>query len=307
MSQHRTLRSNSSTDSENVAQLSDINKVSSATNNFNNNSGENNNNINLSNLNAALQKLKTELTSVFKEDLNAHTSTLKTIIDRQAKEIDIMKDTITAQNAIIEQLTNRNATTERSLETLKNEVEKIANKMNLENQVETKTGEKGSTGNKTFASLFKSKTNNEAVHLKALNNEKSAQEHKAKNIIVSGIPTSNKSDSETIKQLATDLKIEIPSAVNISTRRIGKEKHLVCATTTTELQKQFIKQAKNLRKMPKWNNIYINPDLTIAQLEEQYLLRKLLREKKKEEPDKEWVIKNGTVKIKTKNFSQSAD
>lgn len=302
----RTLRSSNSIDTDNVATSNENDNVSPATTSSNNNC-ENHIITNLSSntLNAALEKLKTELTSIFKEDLKAQTNTLKAIIDRQAEEIDILKDTITAQNTIIEQLTNRNATTEKSLEILKNEVKEITNKPNLENQDGTSIDVGNRTGNKSYASLFKSKTTNEAVYLKALNNEKSAQEHKAKNIIVSGILTTNKSDPEIIKQLALDLKIEIPSTVNISTRRIGKEKHLVCATTTVEIQKQFIKQAKNLRKLSEWNNVYINPDLTIAQLEEQYLLRKLLRDKKNEEPDKDWIIKNGAVKTRTSHASQS--
>lgn len=140
---------------------------------------------------------------------------------------------------------------------------------------------------------------NEATVLRALNQEKEDQEAKRKNVVIKGltIPSTSSNDLNTVTEIISDLNCNIGS-ISPTIKRTGKNNDLLIVTLTEEKSSYLIRNAKNLRNFEKWSNVFLNPDLTRAQSETQYLLRQALKEKKKSEPDKTWIIKNNKIQAK---------
>ena len=139
---------------------------------------------------------------------------------------------------------------------------------------------------------------NEATALTALNHEKEIQATKRKNVAIKGLPPSTSTDDlKSVAEIINDLNCNIGSTTP-KIRRTGKHNDLLIVTLTEKLSSQLIKRAKNLRNFEKWNGIFLNPDLTKAQMETQYLLRQALRQKKESEPNETWIIKNNKIQAK---------
>lgn len=158
----------------------------------------------------------------------------------------------------------------------------------------------------TYASLFKTEACKAKI-LNSLNRERLSQESKKSNIIISGLTLPDNPDDtaqlqivdqETIKEIAKDLDIDL-STTNFTTRRFGKindeNKQKVLVKLNAEKRKVLLNKARSLRTKLRWENVFINPDLTKAQEEAQYLLRRELREKRQLEPTKRWVINRGQI------------
>lgn len=207
------------------------------------------------------------------------------------EDLETLKQLVNEHNKKIELLINEN-------KDLKNEIRELnlkINKTNHENEAKCIP--------KSFASLFTQSTSSvtKSTILKSLNQEKNDQAKRQNNLIVSGIPIakSEQNDLQVINELMKDLDIPQPRE-EIITQRFGKHNETtnskkIKITLPQETRQQLIKKAKDLRMLPRWNNIYINFDLTPAQQEEQYNLRCELRNNILKEPNKRWIIKNGVV------------
>lgn len=152
---------------------------------------------------------------------------------------------------------------------------------------------------------------NSASILNSLNIEKKIQEGRKNNVVISGVPISESEpkidDQEIVKEIICTINSDITD-VTFLTRRVGKItsskfQKIVVTFSKQETRDEIIQKANTLRKNSKWNNIYINPDLTQAQAETQYNLRCALRNKIKEEPLKIWTIYREQIIEKSKKLS----
>lgn len=153
----------------------------------------------------------------------------------------------------------------------------------------------------TYASFFKDEAS-KATLLTSLNNETKQQDLKKSNIVLTGVPlpaaNNPNTDSNIFQELATDLECDLTN-IQFSTKRVGKINEQNCQKIiikiTPEKRAELVRKSKQLRDLDKWNNVYLNPDLTKAQQEAQYLLRCELRNKIAAEPNKRWVISRNRI------------
>ena len=126
------------------------------------------------------------------------------------------------------------------------------------------------------------------------------------NLIISGIPESNSEEEmEAVVQLMKD-ELDIDAQIE-SVERCGKRipddpsakpRLLKLRMKFQENRKNILRNAPKLRKSSEPHvkeNIYISPDLTCKQQKEAKNLREERREKKRQEPEKNFVIKRGKV------------
>lgn len=222
--------------------------------------------------------------------------------NKLSKQVELLKKNIKAQDDKISKIEAKNIEINNELQ------EKIQVLTDRIKELEDTTKTNGMPANQietrpTYASFFKSKTN-EATLLRNLNREKSDQESKKSNIIITGLPYSEVNpnqetdDKEIFQELANHITCDLTN-INHKLLRIGKinengtRKLLV--KLNEEKRKEFLEKAKKLRSSDRWNTIYINADLTRAQQEAEYFLRNELRQKKTQNPDKKWIISKGRV------------
>ena len=144
--------------------------------------------------------------------------------------------------------------------------------------------------------------------------EASRRHQKRKKVIISNIPEPScgsiqerkDGDRNAVKNLVLDLGLE---DVQIEeTQRIGKidskRPRLLCITCSDKASKfELLRSAKELRKSEKYENVYINPDLTFMQRETNRKLRIELKEKREQGLDA--IIKNGKVMLRRDVVSAS--
>ena len=58
---------------------------------------------------------------------------------------------------------------------------------------------------------------------------------------------------------------------------------------------KILKEAKRLKNLEAWENVYINPELTPQQRQQNYELRQILRKKRTEAPELIHFIKHNRV------------
>ena len=125
------------------------------------------------------------------------------------------------------------------------------------------------------------------------------------NLIVSGIPEGEGSiderkaaDKEKIKKLLGDLDDHWDEDVTEQVHRIGnntsKGPRLIRVTCGEKsVKRDILQRAKQLRNLPAYTNVYINPDLTIRQREENKRLRNEFKARKSR--GENVMIRNGKV------------
>ena len=123
--------------------------------------------------------------------------------------------------------------------------------------------------------------------------------------IVSGIPEKEGSleerkavDKEKIETLLGDLDESWDDKVIEHVHRIGnnvsKGPRLIRVTCSGEsYKKDILRKAKQLRNLPAYNNVYINPDLTLRQRDENKRLRNELKTRKGQ--GENVMIRNGKI------------
>ena len=303
-------------------------------------------NLNLNELRNSIAQQKQKLND-FETAISNHSTTLvdlRNSFSEQHAKMDGFNQTLTAHKIEIESLRNDNAKIEEKfkeneitlteLQNIKASYEDLHTKQNdlalkLMNIEQTNTIRSCDTTSsnvaqqnvKTFSSLFKSHTQNEAIQLQALNSETKNQESRRMNFIITGLDISSEDissenchtvsaqekDAQIVAEIARDLEIELKGFVPQVKRFDQNNNKKIHVTSTVDIQREFVRKAKQLRNFDRWKNVYINPDLTKAQQEEQYLLRKALREAKLRDPSKDWIIRNHSIVTRPMKHSKNQD
>ena len=150
----------------------------------------------------------------------------------------------------------------------------------------------------TYADALKTKS---IAHLtRLMTKEKSIQDDRKDNLVVKGTePTKN--DVTLVKEIALEIGVDT-DGIKMRTKRVGpvkdgKQKMIV--TMDQDKRRELMKAAKTLKDSKKFDQIYIEPDMTNAEREEQYQLRQELRQRRKDNPDKVFYIRRGQVTERT--------
>lgn len=129
--------------------------------------------------------------------------------------------------------------------------------------------------------------------------------HRRLNLIVSGIPEGEgcleerkSADKEKIETLLGDLDDEWDDDVIEHVHRIGnnvsKGPRLIRVTCSGEsVKKDILRRAKQLRNLPVHSNVYINPDLTLQQRDENKRLRNEVKARRSQ--GENVMIRNGKI------------
>ena len=125
--------------------------------------------------------------------------------------------------------------------------------------------------------------------------EESDRARRTKNFVIYGSqPTEN---DETLVNNMLDA-IGVPTT--FSTKRIGginsegqQLLHVVCKDEAT--RNKILKNAKKLRDKPTTKDLYINADMTKAEIKMRYSLRMELKKKRQDDPENEFMIKRNQV------------
>ena len=137
------------------------------------------------------------------------------------------------------------------------------------------------------------------------------RERRKTNLIITGLPECTHGSVEERKRwdeqkidalfkALTNLNCNAVDAVH----RIGKMNsslprlmRVICRDTSTKLT--LLRKAKDLRRLPEYRNVFVNPDFTPIQQKEQRLLREELKERRSS--GENVIIHRG--KVVTRNFS----
>lgn len=253
-------------------------------------------------------------TTIDEKNLLTRVQQLTELTSKQQKEIDALKKTIKSQDVKLNKLeaviptiiqSKLNETNDLITAKLSETNDLIAaldaKHVDLDAKINNLTPQ--NNGPVTFASLFKTEATKANI-LNTLDKERQAQDNKKYNLVITGVslpddPTHAEiHDQDVVKAMAQDLNINLDNT-KFTTRRVGKINdnncHKIVLRMITDKRKDFLKKARDLRLKPRWENIYINPDLTRAQEEAQYILRVELREKRQAEHTKKWIIKRGKI------------
>ena len=131
--------------------------------------------------------------------------------------------------------------------------------------------------------------------------EEKRQHEKSTNLVIKGLAqTDCKPDADILQKLATDLSVEIKQeevSVKRTANKEGLSKSNVMIVTFKNLNTRnaLLRKGKELRHLVEYKDVYINPDLTKAEQAKQFELRCLLRQNRKDHPDKRWYIRNNQV------------
>lgn len=104
------------------------------------------------------------------------------------------------------------------------------------------------------------------------------------NLVITGMPSGDdKTDAERIQELMEDPALEVTDDLNITDfQRIGNNGHLLIHFDTLESKRAILKNAHKLRGsvIALHQRVFISPDLTRKQRQEEYNLRVELRARK---------------------------
>ena len=122
------------------------------------------------------------------------------------------------------------------------------------------------------------------------------------NIVVYGLPESSTTESGSkdargIQDLIKDMKVNNAQVTKVS--RLGKiqpnKPRPLLVTVDNERNKWLLlKSAPMLRKIPKWQSVYVSPDLTMKEREINRALHQELK-RRKEAGEKDLIIKRGKI------------
>ena len=124
--------------------------------------------------------------------------------------------------------------------------------------------------------------------------EKKDQEERAENIVIHGVPESEKptgqekkeEDADTVLRIAREIGVEIKGAVEAKfragQRRAEKPRPIIVKVTDGETRTALLRKAHLLKRKEEWKTVYVQPDLTFKQREEARKREDKLREEERE-------------------------
>lgn len=209
---------------------------------------------------------------------------MQKLMDEMNKRFDEMMNKMSDVELRITEQNEKFSQMETKIQTLEKRIEKLEQK----SPQETRLYSSLFSGNETSVPI------NRATVAQAIRSEEKESEEKKQNIKITA-PVLN-DDKEEVEAIADELEIDL-SGIKMSTKRVKREKKpdLLIVRVGPEKRSEFLKKAKHLRSSSIRQNTYISPDLTRAEEEQQYYLRQELKQKKKDEPQHEWIIRRGKV------------
>lgn len=136
--------------------------------------------------------------------------------------------------------------------------------------------------------------------VKELRLEEKRIESRALNVIVSGTkPVPDVSDYDLFSEIAEEIGVTVTDS-DLELKRIGKADNLnrqllLIKLSSAILRKQILQGATKLRLNNNFKDIYVQPDRTKSEREAQFKLREEKRAKIRDNPGKEFIIKDGQV------------
>ena len=145
-------------------------------------------------------------------------------------------------------------------------------------------------------------------------NEIEDRNRRKMNLIISGLPEHLDGSAELrrtadvaevdalLRKLSDGVGVRFSHVRRIGSIASGKSRPICVMLSNETERRNFLSRAKQLRAMPNYRNVYINPDLTPSQREENIRLRLDLKAHRKRGDDV--VIRNGKVVMrhKSENF-----
>ena len=120
------------------------------------------------------------------------------------------------------------------------------------------------------------------------------RETRQRNVIVFGCDIENEQViKRKLNQIFCDIKVKVRMKYF---QRIGKEKNIIKVRLETQKDvKKVLRNAHKLKSSEKFSHIYIAPDRSPQQRAERRELVEELKNKRESEPNKTWIIKDGSV------------
>lgn len=155
---------------------------------------------------------------------------------------------------------------------------------------------------KSYAEIASSNLNI-SVLAKQVRNEEKMHQDIANNLVIYGSRPSDDAEKEMqlVREIGNAIDVNL-DGVKLQTKRLGKIRsdgsQLLRVTMLSEKKGEFLKKAKELRKVDTFKQIYIHPDLTPGERQQQYLLRQELKKMRHDEPEKKWkILKNRVIEV----------
>ena len=150
----------------------------------------------------------------------------------------------------------------------------------------------------TFAAVVSNNNQNVASLSRELKREHDDHLSRERNVIIYGTQASEDGDKELMHSIAGDIGVSL-DGVKLTTQRIGKVHEsgaqLLRVTLAKDKKRELLDNAKRLNSSTDYKQVFIRPDLTKAERQIQFELRKKLREIRESEPGKKWKIWRGKV------------
>ena len=129
--------------------------------------------------------------------------------------------------------------------------------------------------------------------------EQASHEEREDRLIIKGIKASEdvKDDEGVVREIAAAAGAPL-DGIALEIKRIGDlkdGKQLFMVKLPKDQRSSLLKNAKNLKDHGTFSGIFINPDRTKGERHADFLLRSALKEKRKEIPDKSWIISKGKI------------
>ena len=140
---------------------------------------------------------------------------------------------------------------------------------------------------------------NYAGAVKGIRREEDEQAKKARNVIIRGTkPSENEKD--LVVDIASKAKLNINSDAIEDVKRIGNPNEQGLQTLLVIFKEEktkwkMIGASKGLKDVPHYKAVFINPDLTPAEQQEQWNLRRELKRQREANTNKKFIIRKGAV------------
>ena len=118
---------------------------------------------------------------------------------------------------------------------------------------------------------------------------------------------SNESElvNHILQNVLENENIEVTATKRVpNTRREGQNRMIIVTLRNKQMRDQVLRSAKNLRRIPEWDGVYIGPDLTKKERESDYNLRQELK-RRRNNGEKNLMIRRGHIVTKEEFTGQN--
>ena len=132
------------------------------------------------------------------------------------------------------------------------------------------------------------------------------------NLIVYNLSESSTPNAEADKSLFTrlcsslSLQVHITAVTRLGKKELSKTRPLRVCLDNEATKRRILSRSSQLKSKPDWENVYVNPDMTLAERNANRLLRKELRERKNR-GEKNLIIRRNKIVSLSKFQSVSMD